>query len=77
MNIQEALEECKRRFPVGTKYISTIGNFDNIKTDTIIRISENTCYVLAYTEFGSSRIIWEDGKFAKVTGYIETYYEIY
>lgn len=76
MNIQEALEECKRRFPIGTKYTSVIGSLDNIKANTIIRISSSN-NVVAYTESGSNRILWESNTFAVITGFVETYYEIY
>jgi len=68
MNMQEILEEAKRRYPIGTKYISAAesddieyeskyGRFQIIGTDTI------------WGDSGEG-VLYQDGEWAKITNRI-------
>lgn len=58
---EELLEEAKRRYPIGTKYISLVNSKDVIKSNDIWSWQNNTLVINR-----GARHIYEDGRWAEI-----------
>lgn len=72
--IENLIQEAKRRYPLGTEYVSLMGMSDSIKLSTTIKQGHDENNVVAYTFDGSTRILVsfdEPTKWANITKLVE------